>query len=532
MENFKQTLLKKPGIVLIAIIVPFIINAQNIASGYVYEDHNQNGIKDRSEKGIADVAVTNGEEVVLTNKKGIYKLPVGEDNIISVIKPSDYQVPVNEDNLPQFFYIHKPGGSPDLKYSGVAPTGKLLNSVDFGLISSKEKENFTALIFGDPQPYSKRQLDFFSRGVVAEVEGIEEVSFGLSLGDLVGDNLNLFKPYIKSVEKVGIPWYNLMGNHDRNSDVKADSLADETFEAHFGPANYSFNQGKVHFIILENTLYPDPRDGKGYWGGFREDQLRFIENDLKFVPKDYLIVLAFHIPLGGFGDEGFRKEDREKLFTLLKDFPNTLSLSAHTHIQKQVFYYRKQGWKQDKPHHHYNVGTTSGSWHSGRLNDEGIPLATMRDGTPKGYAFIHFSGNDYVIDYKAADHPVDYRMNIYAPKVVAQNKKTNAGIYVNFFMGGEMDKVAFRVKDGEWKTMHRVQEYDPGYIHLMHEWDHSEELLSGRRPPNFKGERHLSTHLWRSGIPTNLPKGTHIIEVKVTDMFGREFRDAKDYRVE
>ncbi len=55
-----------------------------------------------------------------------------------------------------------------------------------------------------------------------------------------------------------------MGNHDMNYDAVADSLSDETFESNFGPANYAFNYGQAHFIVLDNILYPDPRDGNGY----------------------------------------------------------------------------------------------------------------------------------------------------------------------------------------------------------------------------------------------------------------------------
>src|SRR5690606_38441333 len=138
---------------------------------------------------------------------------------------------------------------------------------------------------------------------------------------------------------------------------------DETFEANFGPANYAFNYGNAHFIMLDNILYPDPRDGKSYWGGFRKDQLDFVENNLRYVDKNKLIVLAFHIPLLSEKANGpFRLEDRQRLFDLLKEFPNTLSMSAHTHIQRHNFYGKEDGWTQEKPHHEYNAGTTSGDW--------------------------------------------------------------------------------------------------------------------------------------------------------------------------
>ena len=110
--------------------------AQNTVKGYVYNDLNANKKLDKTEKGIAGVAVTNGSAVVLTDEKGYYELPIGDDQIISVIKPAGYKVPVNADNLPQFFYNHKPNGSPALKYKGVSATGALPKSVNFFLNSS------------------------------------------------------------------------------------------------------------------------------------------------------------------------------------------------------------------------------------------------------------------------------------------------------------------------------------------------------------------------------------------------------------
>ena len=234
--------------------------SQRIATGFVYEDVNQNQKKDKAEEGLEKVAVSNGIEVVLTDKKGKFEIPVGDDNILFVIKPSGYALPVNDHNQPQFFYIHKPEGSPGLKYAGVTSTGELPRSVDFGLIPDVYRENFKMLAFGDPQPYSEEEVDFFYRGIVKEVKGVDDVAFGLTLGDLVGDNLNLFNPYRDAVKEIGIPWFNVMGNHDMNIDTESDSLSDETFERHFGPANYAFNHGKVHFIVLDDILYPDPRE--------------------------------------------------------------------------------------------------------------------------------------------------------------------------------------------------------------------------------------------------------------------------------
>jgi 3',5'-cyclic AMP phosphodiesterase CpdA len=520
--------MKKSIIVVCSLLFVMSSQAQTTVQGYVFEDKNQNGKKEQNEKGIANVAVTNGLEVALSNAAGKYELPCSDDVIISLIKPSNYKIRVDENNLPQFFYNHKLSGSPKLKFKGVDPTGTLPKSVDFGLIPQQENEKFTSLIFGDPQPYTLAELDFFAKGIVAEVEGIDNVQFGLSLGDLVGNDPDLFSPYIKVLKKAGIPWYNILGNHDLNFDATTDEMADESFESHFGPANYAFNYGKVHFIALDDVLYPDPRNQKGYWGGFTENQLQFIANDLKYVPKDYLIVMAFHIPFSETEGDSFRDADRDSVFELLKDFPNTLSLSAHTHIQRQDFLGKKEGWLQEKPHHHYNVGTTSGDWYTGKLNQEGIPVSTMRDGTPKGYAFINFNGNQYTIDYKVAGKPKTHQMEVFVPKVVEKGRPTKSGIYVNFFMGSKNDSVKYRVDQGEWKEMDYLEEIDPTYAIEVFKRDISEELIPGRR----SSDPIKSKHLWRGSIPTKLETGTHTVEIKATDMFGNTFTETSSYRLE
>lgn len=503
--------------------------AQDRATGYVFNDANANGRRDAGEAGIANVSVSNGVQVVQTGSDGQYTVPVGNDNVIFVIKPAGYDAPLDAFNLPKTYYIHKPGGSPSsLEYPGVAPTGELPESVDFALRPVDEPEAFKALVFGDPQAYDEKEMEYFAKGVVSEVTGIRDVAFGISLGDLVGDVLSLHPHYKQAVAKIGIPWYNLMGNHDMNYDVDADSLADETYEANFGPANYAFNYGNAHFIVLDDILYPDPRDGRGYWGGFRKSQLDFVENDLKFVDKDKLIVLAFHIPLAHENGNSFRPEDRQRLFDLLRDFPNTLSLSAHMHTQTQHFYTKADGWHQEKPHHEYNVGTTSGDWYSGLPDERGVPDATMRDGTPNGYAFLHVDGNEYRLEYKVAGKPADYQINVFNPKVVAQGRGTRAGIFANFFMGHHGNTVEYRVDGGEWRRMTPVQSPDPAYLALVHPWDNSNELLPGRRPTDAVP----SAHVWRGAIPTNLEVGTHTIEVRATDDYGNTFTQTSTYRIE
>lgn len=520
--------MKKIFLTLFVLCISLSLFSQQVARGYVYEDANKNGKKDRRETGIPDVAVSNGIDVTLTDDKGFYSLPVGDDNTIFVIKPSGYKTSVNEDFIPHFYYHHKPNGSPDtLTYKGVEPTGKLPRSIDFALYQYDEPINFTALIFGDPQPYSVQDLDYFTEKIVKDVQKTDKTLFGISLGDIAGDNLDLHPIYKERMRILELPWYNVMGNHDMNYDAPSDELSDETFKRNFGSANYAFNYGNAHFIILDNILYPDPRGGRGYWGGYREDQLRFLENNLRHVPKDRLIVLSQHIHMKDNTGRSYRLEDRQRLFDLLKDYQNILIMSAHTHYQDQIEYTAEHGWQGNEPLHEYNVGTTSGDWYSGKLDANGLPDATMRDGTLQGYAFLNIRGNQYDVDYKVAGKDKDYQMNIYAPKVVPYKGRTTSRIAVNFFMGSEDDTVEYRIGNGEWQKMRYTEAPDPSYLVKLFEWDLTEQLLPGRRPSNPVN----STHLWTGGLQLDLPPGEHTIEVRAIDRYGKTHHGSRTYTI-
>lgn len=517
--------MKKNVLSLLLLFISLFSYSQQIAKGVVYEDTNNNGKKDRSEVGIPNVAVSNGTDVILTDEKGHYSIPVMNGNTIFMIKPSGYATAIDEDFIPQFFYHHKPNGSPKhFAYEGVAPTGKLPKSIDFPLYKQDETDDFTAIIFGDPQTGSMADMDYFTRKIIDDVEKTDKTLFGISLGDIVGDRLDLQPVYKERMRSIGLPWYNVIGNHDINYDALTDELSDETFQKNFGTANYAFNYGDAHFIILDNILIPDPR-GYAYWGGYRLDQLLFLENNLKHVPKDKLVVLSQHIHMKG--DWGYRPEDRQRLFDLLKDYDNILILSAHSHLQQQIEHGTKEGWKGKTPLHEYNVATTCGDWYSGVKDANGLPDATMRDGTPPGYAFLNIKGNSYDIDYKVAGREADYQMNIYAPKVVPYKGRTTSQIVVNFFMGGKGDEVEYRIDKGEWQKMRHTEMIDPSYVIKLIEWDFTDTLLPGSRPSNAVE----STHIWTGALKLDLPPGEHTIEVKATDRYGKEHFGEKQYTI-
>jgi hypothetical protein len=404
----------------------------------------------------------------------------------------------------------------------------LPKSLNFALTKYDEPEAFTSLIFGDSQIYNDAEASYLLRGVVEDAKQAKGVSFGITLGDLVGDTLPFYPAYKNAIKQIGVPWYNVTGNHDMNHDVTDDRLSNETFKANFGPANYAFNYGKAHFIVLDDIIQPNPATERGYIGGMRDEQFEFLENDLKYVPVNSLIVISMHIPLLEEGRENlFRANDRQHFFMLLKNYPNVLFLTAHTHIQCQNFFRKGEGFERSNPIHEYNAGTTCGDWYSGPLNQDGIPVTTMRDGTPQGYAFLRVDGNKYQIDYKVINKPDTYRISIYNPKVVPAGGGGST-IYANFFMGSNEDTLESRIDGGEWTKLRWTKEPDPAYARYVQDWDYIDKLVPGRRPSNPI----ISSHLWKGWIPHNLTVGEHRIEIRATDIFGRTYTGTSSYRIE
>ena len=520
-------------------------NTKQYAKGYVYHDENENLSMDNNEIGIPDVYVSNGVEIVKTDKDGKYKIPVSDDAIVFVIKPRNWMTPINDLNLPQFYYIHKPNGSPsNFTFKGVDATGPLPKNINFPLYAENGKSDFKMIVFGDPQPYSLEEVDFFSENIVSELVGVKGVEFGMTMGDIVGDNLDLLEPINQAVSKIGIPWYNVLGNHDVNFQADRAELSDETFERIYGPPNYAFVYGDVHFIVVDNVIMNDPVGDRGYVGGLRPDQIEFVRNYLELVSRDDLIVLTMHIPL--VQHERFRESDQKELFSLLSEFPNTLSISAHSHTQNNTFFHEESShWQGEVPHHHFNVGTTSGNWWNGVRDENDIPLTMMRDGTPNGYSYITFNGTQYIIDWKVSGKPEDYRMNIHTPRGVKEEESSSTPITVNFFNGSEQSELSFRVLgETEWVKMDQVSKQDPFYsliyerfndfnsLKIKESWENDSQLKDKSYPLIKRMyEANNSTHLWQSKIGTSLPEGVHIIEVMVKDRYDRELKDYHSIRI-
>lgn len=513
------------------------------ATGTVYNDKNANGARDAGERGIPNVLVSNGVDIAVTDRAGRYHLSVSEDTVLFVIKPRGWKTPVGPGNeIPRFYYIHKPLGSPAMKYAGVAPTGPLPASVDFPLQQRREDKRFRMLCFGDTQPRNVEEVQYLEHDIIEDLVGAD-AAFGVTLGDNVFNDLTVFEPIVDAVSQVGVPWYCVPGNHDHNHDAPTAEQTDESFTRVFGPPYYAFNYGLVHFIVLDDIRHEAGRDE--YHGGLGTKQLAFLKNDLARVSPKQLVVLLMHIPITEL-------EDRAALFDMLKGFPHTFSISAHTHDQQNVFVDAKDGWPQATPHHHLIQATTCGSWWGGNFDETGIPMTPMNDGGPNGYSYITFDGSTYSVDFQAARRPADYQMNIWMPERVTAADTAQTQAIVNVFAGSSRSRVEMRLDAARaWMPMENFTGLDPYYARIIERQDafvgklaeakgvkEIDKAFLGQVQHDFKGVlRGLpkpadTAHLWRATLPPGLAAGPHLLEVRTTDLYGHLYTAKRLFTVE
>lgn len=531
--------MQRTVVFLILLIVTPLALAQT-ATGRVFIDENRNGLLDEGEVGLANVRVSNGASVVLTDTTGRYRLAANEQTIIFITKPSNYAIPVNQHMLPQFYYIHQPDGSPaGMRYKGIEPTGPLPAEINFPLIERPEKKKFEALLFADTQPQTTRELDYIRDDVVAELVG-SDAAFGMTMGDIMFDDLSMLPRYNAIISKIGIPWYNVPGNHEINFESPNDRYSLETFKKFYGPPYFAFEYGDALFVVLDNIDYKgggeaDPADVRGnggYEARISRSQLQWLAEELKHVEQERLVFIATHAPLGS-ENGSYATDNREKLFRLLAGRPNLYSVAGHTHTTDHVYFDKDDGFAGPGKFHHHVLATVSGAWWSGPFDERGIAVSDQRDGTPNGYHILEVDSTDVAVRFKGAGKPADYQMRIVFDVAhhqlnvngirdfkagelldgrISQDHLNAAAIIVNLFDGGPNSKVRYRIEDGEYRPLQRVLRKDPYML---------EQYARHRSSKKTWVEATLSTHLFEADLDANLPPGVHGITVQAEDEFGR-----------
>ncbi|MBF8184629.1 calcineurin-like phosphoesterase C-terminal domain-containing protein [Nonomuraea sp. K274] len=558
----------------------------SVLTGTVFVDRDRDSVNDRNERGLRGVVVSNGRDVVTTDSRGRYRLPVYDNMTVFITQPSGYQVPVDASNIAQFHYNHLPEGSPELRYGGIEPTGPLPDAVNFPLVQSNpaKSQEQHCVIAGDLQPYNKTEVGYAREGAINDLAQRHDYQGcgTLFIGDVVGDDLSLYPDVKELTGLTNGPARFLPGNHDLDYDAETAEHSFDTFRAQLAPAYYSYDVGDVHVLALNTVRYPctpdvdnadgrrpqcdDPAEKPAYNGRLGDDQLAWLERDLAKVGRDKLIVVASHISLLNWADEGspIHNVDQVREVHDLLNGRKAVAVSGHSHsIENMKTGDLAQGWRdlfgvEGLPFPHITAGAISGDWYSGELTEDGYPVAVGRDGGMPGLLTLDVKGNSFKERYTVTgkDDEVQTQLGInspayrewYAarqawnedqqgeapepgdPNVVDREDLTGrTWLTTNFWMGSTGSTVKVKIDGDPEREATRTQELRGEDQLVGPEWSDphaaAQQLLSDASLAD------RSMHLWRFELPADLAAGEHSAEVTATDSYGRRFTDELRFQV-
>jgi hypothetical protein len=376
--------------------------------------------------------------------------------------------------------------------------------VDYALIPREVEPRFSVTVLADTQPENWTELMYVADGIVAKLPRGGR-RFVTVLGDVMFDDLSLYDPYDGIMARLGSTVRNVHGNHDMNYDAVDDLHADETWERHYGPTWYAFDEGAVHFVVLDTIIW-EGRDAGRYTEGVVDRELEWLSNDLATVPRDRLIVLMMHAPLmlgpypGAVPPVGV---DRVLEITAGR---RVLALAGHTHTVERAML--REG---SDAFEHLAVATACGAWWSGPRDPLGIPTADQPDGVPNGWTVVDFDGAGYRLTYVPADGEGQLRVIKPAP--------SDTEVVADVFFGWEKWTVEAAWDDGPFAPMTQRPGKDPLAL----------DLYEG--PSDFGKpwvDATTTRHLWVAPIPT-LATGFHRVTVRATDETGRSWETAATF---
>ena len=525
-----------------------------IARGTVFLDENQSLNQEENEPGIGGVAVSNGCNVVLTNGVGEYEISLAPTEILFISKPANYLTPVDENKLPQFFYRHYPFGTPE-EIAGtsvewlwpvIEATGELPDSIDFPLFAADATgSNFLAHGFADTQAQYATGQDMIREELVNPLIGNPYgVQFGLTVGDVVFDNLDLYERHKAMMGLMEFPQWNLPGNHDMNFESPNAHFANETYKLHFGPTYYSFDYGNVHIVTLNNVEYAGAGkefDSGRYRGFLNPVQLQWLQNDLSHVSADKLLVIASHIPLIAEASDGVSEpeigpntENFAELLQILEPFEHIYALAGHdTSNSFKVEVNHSHGWTGTPWIAHTLAEVRGSGWTRGPRDLRGVRDAMMQDGNPNGFYLLKFSGTQLTPEFIPFPSGRDgtNRLRIMLDPAIspAEDNSIQRGslldetkIVVNLFDGGARDSVWVALDGEPEQLMSYTVRTDPFIESIFEKYRGTDDAYP---TPD------RSAHIWEAPLPDNLSTGLHQLVVTTLDEFGQAQRGTFTFEI-
>lgn len=371
------------------------------------------GIVSSAGVGVENVVVSDGAEVTVTNEKGIYQLKSAKKwGYVFISVPSGYEVP-SVGVLPQF-------------HRALKNSADVVERADFKLEKVDGQDSYKIFMLGDMHLANRTgdlgQFAQFTSDLTDYMTRHKgEKMYALTLGDMTWDlywysNSYYFPQYLNTVNSQikNLQIFHTMGNHDNDFQTRSDYDAAVKYVDQICPTYYSFNIGKVHYVVMDDidcSSY-DGSTSRNYVKSLSAEQLDWLAKDLSHVDKTTPVVVAMHAQVFYPTTSGFKIDhdpvNTQRLFDILDGY-TVRFVTGHTHKLFNV--------TPDAPivdghnFREYNSGSVCASWWwSGNLTP-GIHIGT--DGTPGGYGIWDVTGTDFQCLYKSTGWPEEYQFRSY-----------------------------------------------------------------------------------------------------------------------
>lgn len=371
------------------------------------------GIVSSAGVGVENVVVSDGAEVTVTNEKGIYQLKSAKKwGYVFISVPSGYEVP-SVGVLPQF-------------HRALKNSADVVERADFKLEKVDGQDSYKIFMLGDMHLANRTgdlgQFAQFTSDLTDYMTRHKgEKMYALTLGDMTWDlywysNSYYFPQYLNTVNSQikNLQIFHTMGNHDNDFQTRSDYDAAVKYVDQICPTYYSFNIGKVHYVVMDDidcSSY-DGSTSRNYVTSLSAEQLDWLAKDLSHVAKTTPVVVAMHAQVFYPTTSGFKIDHDQvntlRLFDILDGY-TVRFVTGHTHKLFNV--------TPDAPivdghnFREYNSGSVCASWWwSGNLTP-GIHIGT--DGTPGGYGIWDVTGTDFQCLYKSTGWPEEYQFRSY-----------------------------------------------------------------------------------------------------------------------
>ena len=371
------------------------------------------GIVSSAGVGVENVVVSDGAEVTVTNEKGIYQLKSAKKwGYVFISVPSGYEVP-SVGVLPQF-------------HCALKNSADVVERADFKLEKVDGQDSYKIFMLGDMHLANRTgdlgQFAQFTSDLTDYMTRHKgEKMYALTLGDMTWDlywysNSYYFPQYLNTINSQikNLQIFHTMGNHDNDFQTRSDYDAAVKYVDQICPTYYSFNIGKVHYVVMDDidcSSY-DGSTSRNYVKSLSAEQLDWLAKDLSHVAKTTPVVVAMHVQVFYPTTSGFKIDHDQvntlRLFDILDGY-TVRFVTGHTHKLFNV--------TPDAPivdghnFREYNSGSVCASWWwSGNLTP-GIHIGT--DGTPGGYGIWDVTGTDFQCLYKSTGWPEEYQFRSY-----------------------------------------------------------------------------------------------------------------------